>query len=97
MRSPFTKLVHAAAVVGLLCSITATPALARHDNDDDWRYRHHHRHYRGDWDHSRTYSYSYSEPDRYYYYPYREYYTPRVYVPPPPVPSFGLNLVFPIH
>jgi hypothetical protein len=97
MRSPLKKVVHAAVVAGMLCGIAATPAFARHDDRDDWRYRHHHHHYYQSWDHPRAYSYySYSEPDRYYY-PYREYYAPRVYVPPPPVPSFGLNLVFPIH
>jgi hypothetical protein len=96
MRSVFTKLTHAAAVAGLLCGLAATPALADHDHDrhwnkhhwrerhSEWRPRHHHR------DYDRSYYY-YSEPRDYYYS------SPRLYVPVPPPPSFGLNLVFPIH
>lgn len=81
--------------IGLVASLSTTPAFADHDDDRHWhRDRRHHHH--GDWDHPRRY-YGSGYYDRgYYYEPRVEYYAaPRVYVPPPP--SFGLNLVFPIH
>lgn len=83
--------------LGFVASLAATPAFADHDDHDRWHG--HHRHHHGDWDRGNHYrgGYYYRDYDRSYYYePRVEYYAaPRVYVPPPP--SFGLNLVFPIH
>jgi len=86
------------AAAGLIAGLSASPALADHDD-------HHHRHWRGHdrWEHHggwdrHHYDRRYYSGGGYYYYdePRVEYYAaPRVYVPPPP--SFGLNLVFPIH
>lgn len=99
MRPRRSKIVHAVLALGALFAVagSATPASADHDD---------HRHGRGHghWKHhgyregGRSYYYS-DRPSYYYYEPRRRYYydAPRVYVPPPPVPSFGLNLVFPIH
>jgi hypothetical protein len=95
VKAFLTKLTHAVAVAGLLCGFAATPAFAdRHHHDRHWN-EHHRRHRHGDWrhrhrDYDRSYYY-YSEPRDYYYS------SPRLYVPVPPPPSFGLNLVFPIH
>ena len=95
MRGVVAKLTHAAVLAGLLCGFAASPALADHDHDKHWR-KHHWRERRGDWQPRRHY---YRDYDRSYYYePRVEYYSsPRLYVPVPPPPSFGLNLVFPIH
>lgn len=84
------------AAAGFVMSLAATPALADRDRHDGWRNRRHH----GDWDRGdrhRTRRQYYRDYDRSYYYePRVEYYAvPRVYIPAPP--SFGLNLVFPIH
>jgi len=99
MKRLGSKLMHAAAVAGLLAGLVATPALAKdhhkhHRDDDDWHHRnswhndsYRSHHYYRDYDRS----YYYSEPRSYYYS------EPRVYVPVPPPPSFGLNLVFPFH
>ncbi len=86
------------AVAGLLCGLTASPALADHHKHDkhhkkNWNHGGHHE-YRGQTrryyrDHDRTYYYS--EPR------VESYAQPRVYVPVPPPPSFGLHLVFPFH
>jgi len=95
MRRLGLTLAHAIAVAGVICGL-ATPAFADHDDHRHHRrwHRDHHEYYR-DWPRPRAYYYrGYGE---YYYRPHVEYYAPPVYVPPPPVPSFGLNLVFPIH
>jgi hypothetical protein len=90
------KLTHAVAVAGMLCGLAATPALADRDGHHRHWKKHHRKDHHGDWrprhrprDYDRAY---------YYYEPRVEYYSsPRLYVPVPPPPSFGLNLVFPIH
>jgi len=95
VRAFGVTLAHAVAVGGLLFGFAATPAFAEHDHDRHWN--DHHRDHHSDWqqrhyhhDYDRSYYY-YSEPHAYYYS------SPRLYVPVPPPPSFGLNLVFPIH
>ena len=97
MRGLGTKLIHAAAIAGLLSGLAATPAFADHDRDKHWKkHGRHHRNYDRDWDGRRTYYYrdydrgSHYGPRAYYYGP------PGVYVHPAP-PSFGLSLVFPIR
>lgn len=95
MKPFLAKLTHAAAIAGMLCGLAATPALADHDHGRHWK-KNHWRERRSDWrprHYHRDYdrSYYYSEPREYYYS------SPRLYVPVPPPPSFGLNLVFPIH
>lgn len=82
------------AAAGFVASLAATPAFADHDHHDRWRHDGHREHH-GDWYRSRRH-YSRDYDRSYYYEPRVEYYAaPRVYIPPPP--SFGLNLVFPIH
>lgn len=101
MRPRGTKTIHALVALGALFAViaSATPASADHDDDRHWRGHGHWKHRQhGYWDGGRSYYYS-DRPSYYYYEPRRRYYydAPRVYVPPPPAPSFGLNLVFPIH
>ncbi len=94
---PLGTLARAMAVAGLLCGLTASPALADHHKN----YKHHnkgnkgwhgdHHEYRGGSHHSRRY-YDYDRRTYYYSEP-----RARVYVPVPPPPSFGLHLVFPFH
>jgi hypothetical protein len=90
-------IARALGALAVLSALAAPPAFAR-DHDRHHRREHHHGHHRRGWDGPRAHYYRYDQP-RYYYEPRREYYYdgPRVYVPPPPVPSFGLNLIFPIH
>jgi hypothetical protein len=77
-------------LAGMLCVASA----ARADHGDDHHehghaHWHHHYEHHGDWHHHDYDVHSYA---------YRSgYYGPQVYVPAPPPPSFGLNLVFPIH
>ena len=92
-----TKLMHAAAIAGLLSSLAATPAFADHHKRKHWKK------HRGDYrsDYYRDYDGPrrgyYRDYDRSYYYGPRAHYgPPGVYVHPAP-PSFGLSLVFPIH
>jgi hypothetical protein len=92
-----TKLIHAAAIVGLLSGLAAAPAFA--DRHKHWKKHHrgdHRSHYYRDYDRPRR-GY-YRDYDRSYYYsgPRAYYGPPGVYVHPAP-PSFGLSLVFPIH
>ena len=96
MRPFIVKLTHALAIAGILCGLAATPALAdRDDRGRHWK-KHHWKERRSDW-RPRQYYRDYDR-DYYYYEPRVEYYSsPRLYVPVPPPPSFGLNLVFPIH
>jgi hypothetical protein len=87
------KTMGALVVAGLLCA--AGPALADHDDDHHEHWHHHDEHYheRGHWHH-------HDEGYARYYYNGPSYYSdygPQVYVPGPPAPSFGLNLVFPVH
>ena len=91
------KLARLAAIVGMLCGLAATPALADHDHYYYDHGRSHARHH-GDWNRSRYYS-DYDRHYSYYREPYVDYYAaPRVYVPvPAPPPSIGLSLVFPFH
>ena len=84
------------AAAGFVMSLAVTPALADKKRHDGWRQRGNY----SDWnrgDRQRGRRQYYRDYDRSYYYePRVEYYAaPRVYVPAPP--SFGLNLVFPIH
>jgi hypothetical protein len=96
VRALGAKLTHAVVLAGLLCGFAASPALADHDHDKHWR-KQHWSERRSDW----RPRHHYRDYDRHYYYysePRVEYYSsPRLYVPVPPPPSFGLNLVFPIH
>jgi len=90
------RFASALVVAGALSMLAARPVLADHDHDDDhWHHGHghheHHERHEG-WYDSRHYSYGGYHR---YYEPRVEYYSDPVYVPPPP--SFGLNLVFPIH
>jgi hypothetical protein len=85
------------AAAGLIAGLSASPVLADHDDHHHDRWRHHDRweHHDGGY-HHRYYDRGYYGGSYYYDEPRVEYYAaPRVYVPPPP--SFGLNLVFPIH
>lgn len=97
MRTFTAKLMHAAAIAGLLSGLAASPALA--DHHKHWKkHRHdnHNRYYR-DYDERRSYYRDDTYYSRGYYYGPRTYYSPPgVYVHPAP-PSFGLSLVFPIH
>ena len=80
------KAAGALVLASMLCA--ASVALADHGDDHhEHGHGHGHRHYEhhGDW-------------HRHDYDDVRHYgYGPQVYVPAPPPPSFGLNLVFPIH
>ena len=90
-------LTHAMVLAGLMCALTASPALADRDkHHKKWNRGRHHEYY----DSHQSRRRYYRDYDRTYYYsePRVEYYAqPRVYVPVPPPPSFGLNLVFPFH
>jgi len=91
-----TRTASALLLAGILCA--ASPAFADHDDHHGHghgHWEHHHEHH-GDWDHRHAYYYGGGYTHHYYYEP--DYYAaPRVYVPAPPPPSFGLNLVFPIR
>jgi hypothetical protein len=97
VRRRIAVLASALAVAGLLSGFTVSPVLADYDHDHDrghghWRHHEHH----DDWHHGQS-RYYYRGSDHYYYAPRVEYYSPGIYVQPPPPPSWGLNLVFPIH
>ena len=91
------KTAGALVLAGMLCA--ASPAFADHDHDRHWHghgHSYHHEHH-GDWNGGRTYYYGGGYAHHYYYSEPDYYYGPRAYVPVPAPPSFGLNLVFPIH
>jgi len=93
MRRIGAKLGRAIAIVGVLSGLAASPVLADHGHGRGSHYEGHGHHpgrgyYRG-------YQQRYYGP-RYYYAPRPEYYAPPpLYLPPPP--SWGLNLIFPLH
>jgi hypothetical protein len=91
----WTRLAQAIALACVLCGVTASTAVA--DHDDSWRHRHHRgwKHHDGGYRGGREYYYA---PERHYYYVEPEvYYAPRpVYVPPPP-PRGVISFNFPFH
>lgn len=84
------KAAGALVLAGMLCAASA--ALADHDDHHEHGHGHHRYEHHGNW-HRHDYDHGYVR----YYGSGPGYYGPQVYVPAPPPPSFGLNLVFPIH
>lgn len=95
MRPAGAKLARVVAIAALLSGVAVSPALADHDHDRQWHGQGKHYGHRR---HGPPVRYYGGYERRYYYYaPHADYYAPPpVYVVPPP-PSWGLNLVFPLH
>jgi len=96
VKSLGAKLIHAAAIVGLVSGLAATPAFADHHKHWKKHHRGHHKNYYYR-DYDRPRARYYRDYDRSYYYGQRSYYGPPGVIVHPAPPSFGLSLVFPIR